>query len=69
MTEEQVAYRVHYRVMKNRYGCFENGGYSDFRTWDEADAFIDKFKETHDGWTSEIDEPEEIPLDEAELDQ
>lgn len=61
-------WKVSYKVMKNREGCYENGGESYFWTEEEAENFITKFKKQNDGWTSDIDEPEEVDLSSAEMD-
>lgn len=68
LLKDAIAYKVEYRIGKNCRGYFENSGTSYFWTHEEAEDFRRGFMEKESGWTSEIDEPEEIPLDEAELD-
>jgi len=67
LLREATAWKVVYRIMKNQHGYFENGGTSYFWTEEKAEAFIDNFKKCNDGWTSEIDNPEEVDLSEADM--
>ena len=63
-----MVYKVSYRVMLNK-GHYENGGTSYFWTYEDAEKFVDLFKNENDGWASDIDEPEETEFICAELDE
>ena len=67
LLKNATVFKVSYSVMKNRAGYYENGGESYFWTEKKAEAFIADFMKSESGWTSKIEEPEEVDLADVDL--
>lgn len=67
LLKDAVVWKVEFMVMKNNKGVYENGATGYYWTEEEAEKEIKQFKTYNSGWTSNVEGPTEIPLEDADI--